>query len=147
METRTITEVKIYELHLNNMQGKSEESRFVAVSTCLGTIQEFYLENVTTPYEELGYNFHAQRENHRWNKNFLKDGPLEWYNPLVDLNHLYPSYPRLNEQWGMFKGVHGRWIHLDHWIKFCDNQRSNSVGKMDILLLDPRDPHSFKYVV
>ncbi len=117
METREITQIKLYELHLNGIEDKAELRQFVAVSPCLKSIQEFYLENVTTPYQEVYPHFNLGITDYTWKKYFLKNGPLEFFNPLYNLAMLDP-HERNFYLYPLGLGVLSSWVPQEHWDQF-----------------------------
>lgn len=89
MQTRTITEVLLYRLILNDMRfPKIEIKQLVAVSTSYEKLVEWYNSQIADDrwVDTIdGYN---------WSKTFKKDSPLEWYNPVDSLQPVEPSVIR-----------------------------------------------------
>jgi hypothetical protein len=73
METRTITQVKIYKLQLNPMMANFEKVNIVAIAYDLQKLMDWYLDLKVLPYQE-----------DRWHKVFKKGSKLEWYNSMED---------------------------------------------------------------
>jgi hypothetical protein len=72
MEMRSVREVKIFILKLNDMRSaKIEYSEVAAISTDLDKLKAWYEEQRAPE---------AYRDG-QWNKYFKKGSPLEWYNP------------------------------------------------------------------
>ncbi len=92
METRQITQIKIYRLLLNPMRGKTEGIELVAVAYDKQNLIEWYnsqkaeklIEDVGTP------SFKCHGDSHTWHKTFKIGSPLEWFNP-IDVNQ-EPNY-------------------------------------------------------
>lgn len=78
METRTITQVRLYKLILNPMQAPQIEiGEIVAVSTEYEKLVEWYKSQLAPEPWRDG----------RWYKVFAEGTPLEWYNPEnIELN-------------------------------------------------------------
>lgn len=83
METRQVTQVKAYMLHLNPMPANFEKTNIVAISTDKQKLQEWYDGQKTEPYQD-----------DNWHKVFAKGSPLEWYNPIE-----YSDYCGIQEVW------------------------------------------------
>ena len=104
MQTRTITEVLIYRLILNDMRyPKIEMKSLVAISTS---------------YEKLVDWYNSQKaddvwvdtiDEYNWRKVFKKDSPLEWYNSADLLQPLKPEVV-MNSIGG---GIYKTWVDLD----------------------------------
>jgi hypothetical protein len=76
METRSITQYKVYVLYLNPMSAHTEakEAKLIAY---------YNSEKAPEPYSEEGApTFECHGDSHTWNKIFKKGSPLEWYNPV-----------------------------------------------------------------
>jgi hypothetical protein len=73
METRTITQTKIYYLVMNPVTGRAEEQIVAFVSLSKESLIEAYNNERVEPYDD-----------ERFRKSFRKGGPLEW------MNRLYP---------------------------------------------------------
>jgi len=71
METRSVNQIKIFSLHLNDMRSsKIEILNTVAVACSEQRLRDFMEEHLAEePY----------RDEH-WSKVFKKGSPLEWYN-------------------------------------------------------------------
>lgn len=91
METRQITQVKIYKLVLNPMRGNIENASMVAIAYDKSRLVNWYEEQMATEaFSEVGSgSFECHGDSHQWNKTFKKGSYLEWYNPtgLGELNH------------------------------------------------------------
>ena len=89
MQTRTITEVLLYRLILNDMRfPKIEIKQLVAVSTSYEKLVEWYNSQIADDrwVDTIG--------GYNWSKTFKKDSPLEWYNPADSLQPIEPSVIR-----------------------------------------------------
>lgn len=91
METRTITEIKIYTLALNPMQGNTEASTIVAIAYEKEKLEQWYKNQFAEePWKDYGENSFPSKvdmggysnTNHCWHKVFKKGSALEWYNPI-----------------------------------------------------------------
>lgn len=79
METRQITQVKVWKLCLNPMTDRTEASHLVAWSIEEGAIEVWYKSQLVPTYKD-----------DHWVKNFKQGSPLEWYNPaniVTELDH------------------------------------------------------------
>lgn len=93
METKQVTQVKIYILALNYIEGKSEHSRGTVASTDKQKLIDWYNDQLCAPYRcDYGYT-----------RNFKKESKLYWYNP-TDINII-------NDWNGA--GIYEDWINLD----------------------------------
>ena len=92
MEARSVTEVKLYKLVLNDMRfDHIEDGKIVAISS---------------DYEKLVEWYNSQRapemwRDGRWGKFFAQYSPLEWFNPAssLELNNTYPFGQGISEEW------------------------------------------------
>ena len=94
METRQITQVRLYVLILNTF-GAAESGNIVAVSDDYQRLVTWYQSQFADePYREDG-----------WYKTFKKGSPLEYHNPCgsVELNG--------TNIWN--HGIHDEWVLLD----------------------------------
>lgn len=92
MVTRTINEVKLYVLVLNNMQApKIEYGEVVAVSLDYDRLVEWYNSQKAPEMWRDG----------RWGKTFAKGSPLEWYNPAysLELDNTQPFGHGISTSW------------------------------------------------
>lgn len=80
METRTITQYKIYVLWLNNMRGKAEDKTPVAAFDDLSKLNAFYLSQMDPWTDDSGAADYYGNV-HSFNKTFKKGSLLEWFNP------------------------------------------------------------------
>lgn len=96
METRTITQVKIYTLTLNPIMNRAEDRRVVALSSDYDRLIAWYRDQMVPEWRDG-----------QWYKYFRQGSPLEWYNPprTLELNELQP--------WG--HGIADVWINADGW--------------------------------
>ena len=83
METRIITQVKIYKLLLNPMSANFEKINMVAIAYDKQHLIDWYESLKVEPYED---------EN--WYKVFKRGSKLEWYNPIE-----YSDYGGIQEEW------------------------------------------------
>ncbi len=111
METRTITQVKIYKLYLNPMRGNTEDANLVAIAYYKDQLIRWYEDQIAPEtwkdYGEIRFpakgDFGGTKSpNHCFHKAFLKGSKLEWYNPvnLFDTSDMLSSYGHgIQEQW------------------------------------------------
>ena len=90
METRTITQVRIYKLILNPMAGCAETAEIVAISTDYNKLVDWYRSQLAA----------EPRREDTWYKVFIP-GPLEWYNPVksLELNNLGHFGHGIADEW------------------------------------------------
>jgi len=83
MQTRTITEVLVYKLVLNNMRSNTESRTIVAVSTERQNLIDWYNDQLAPEpyYSEGSPSFDCHGNSHTWYKVFKEGSELEWYNP------------------------------------------------------------------
>ena len=91
METRQVTQIKIYKLILNPMRGNTEGAEMVAIAYDKNKLIDWYKgemqeggwkdygESYFPPKGEMGG---YENPNHCWHKTFKKGSVLEWYNPI-----------------------------------------------------------------
>lgn len=93
METRTITQVKLYKLILNPMADCAESGNIAAISDSYDKLVNWYRSQLNSmgPWRDG-----------RWYKVFAAGSPLEWYNPADNLELNNP-------------GLFGHGI-LDEWV-------------------------------
>lgn len=92
MEARTVTEVRVYKLVLNNMQApKIEMGEIVAISGDYDKLVNWYNSQLAPQMWRDG----------RWGKTFAQGTPLEWYNPArsLELNDTYPFGHGISDEW------------------------------------------------
>ena len=92
MEARTVNEVRLYKLVLNNMQApKIEMGTLVAVSGDYDKLVNWYKSQLAP----------AMWRDGRWGKTFAQGTPLEWYNPAssLELNDTYPFGQGISDEW------------------------------------------------
>ena len=103
MQTRTITEVLLYRLILNDMRSpKIEIKTLVAVSTSYEKLVEWYNS------QKADDSWVDTIDGYNWNKTFKKGSPLEWYNPadsleLMEIDQLRHSIGGIGSLWGDLK--------------------------------------------
>lgn len=81
METRIITEVKVYVLCLNNMQNNAESSTPIVGSFERDKVVSYYNNEKVPTYQDDGINQFSQGAT-KWHRVFRKDGPLMWFNAV-----------------------------------------------------------------
>lgn len=94
METRTITitQVRVYKLILNDMRDAHVETcTIAAISTEYEKLVEWYKSQIAPEPWRDG----------RWHKVFAEGTPLEWYNPVynLELNAYDPFDQGIRDEW------------------------------------------------
>ena len=110
METRTVTQVRVYKLILNDM-------RDAHVETCT-------IAAISTEYEKLVEWYNSQLapkvwRDGRWGKTFVEGSPLEWYNPAADLE--LNAYDPFNQ------GIRDEWVSEEVYLDVINNNRITVV--------------------
>lgn len=72
---------KLFGLILNPMRGRTEEARFLAASENKQELIDLLQRETVPSYQD-----------DNWRKQFMKGGPLEWFNP--------PTFPDRADDWG-----------------------------------------------
>lgn len=108
METRQVTELKVFLLIMNNMRGNTEGKTLVAISDDKDKLVSWYnSQKAPERYKEVGASsFESHGSEHTWHKSFIP-GPLEWYNPIDNFSEL--------NHWG--HGIQEDWVLMDDWNK------------------------------
>jgi hypothetical protein len=88
METRTITQVKIYYLIMNPVTDRAESGVINVMSLEKDRLVSFYNNEFVEPYKD-----------DRFHKVFRQGGLLEWYNRLSSLEGLDHFGHGLKEEW------------------------------------------------
>lgn len=88
METRIIEQVKIYYLIMNPVTDRAESGRIAMMSTEKDRLISHYKNESVSPYDD-----------DRFRKVFRKGGPLEWYNPLWNMDGIDTFGHGLSEDW------------------------------------------------
>ena len=97
METRIVTQVKLYKLVMNGIRQKFEDTHIVAVSTDHHKLVDWYKSFKCDQHEEKIF-----EDEHPYRINFLKDSPLYWYNPVMDIDTANDGGPYYSGQTGIF---------------------------------------------
>ena len=100
METRTITEEKIYKLILNPMRGNTETWNIVAIAYEKQKLIDWYNSLLAIEvYKENGSpSFECHGDSHIWHKTFREGSELEWYNPCPNFEQDY-YWHGIGEEW------------------------------------------------
>jgi hypothetical protein len=101
METRQVTETKIYKLVLNPMRDNTEQGSLVAISFDKQKLIEWHNRQLATePYTDNGSpSFECHGDSHNWHKSFIKGGELEWFNPCDNFNEPNHWGHGISEEW------------------------------------------------
>ena len=108
METRQITEVKIWRLILNPMRSNTEDRQLLAISDDREKLLNWYKnEFASEPYYSVGENsfpakgdFPAQySEHHKYYKVFKLGSILEWMNPLMNEDEMGTFGHGIDHEW------------------------------------------------
>lgn len=105
METRTITQVRIYILVLNTF-GRAEDSKIAAISGNYQALVDLYNSQLLPK----GY-----RDENSFYHTFNTSGPLSRLNPCPNLN--------LNEVDMFGHGIHDEWINEDVWYNLVNQNQ------------------------
>ena len=108
METRQITEEKVWKLILNPMKGNTEDTTIVALAYEKQKLIDWYNSLLAPePYKDngeasfpdkgdfVGYHNSA----HSFHKVFIKGSELEWFNPCENFDGLNDFGQGLSFQW------------------------------------------------
>lgn len=98
METRTLTEYKIYVLALNRMTSNTEHWEAVAISYERQKLIDWVNSLVEPKVEEGPPSFPIHGDTHVWHKTYKIGSPLEWFNP-TDFNSVNHYGQGIREQW------------------------------------------------
>lgn len=101
METRQVTEVKVYRLVMNPMTGRIEDGYIVAISLDVEKLANWYESLKVEPYENI-QDCSANPEVpviKVWHKTFKKGSVLEWYNPIDSLQRLSLHHHGISNCW------------------------------------------------
>lgn len=94
METRQITQIKIWVLALNDVRHpKIEMTSNVAIAYDKQVLINWYESQKCETYKD-----------DNWHKSFKKDSQLEWYNPMSSTE----------EDNNCEEGIYSQWISEDH---------------------------------
>lgn len=91
METRQVTQVKIYYLFMNGVNDRAEDGSIAAVSTSKDRLIAAYRENLLPQEERFRDEFHKYRS--------FKNGPFYSYNTLFSLEEQSPWGHGLRSEW------------------------------------------------
>lgn len=84
-ETRTKTEYHVWILFLNPMRGRVEVKQAVAIADSEENLLKWYQDQLTELWTDDSFEVPDIWGNFKkWNKNFKKGSPLEWYNLRED---------------------------------------------------------------
>lgn len=107
METRQVTEIKIYKLILNPMRGNTENANMVAIAYEKQKLIDWYNSLIATEeYSEVGTpSFDCHGDSHKWHKTFRQGSELEWYNPCYE--NFEPNHHGhgISEEWVMQEAI------------------------------------------
>lgn len=96
METRQVTQIRVYVLYLNTFD-RAEDGAIAAISTSYDDLVRFYNENLLSHeerYRDAGGMYIS-----------FKEGPLQYFNPCGSLV--------LNDNEPFGHGIHDEWINED----------------------------------
>jgi len=105
IETRSITQVKVWKLILNPMRANTEASNLVAWSEDKDKLINWYKSQLVEPYIDADSpSFECQGNYHNWQKVFAKGSELEWYNPMDNEDYFPNCYGQ---------GLVSEWVDID----------------------------------
>lgn len=115
METRQITEVKIYKLILNPMRSNTEDATIVAIAYERQKLIDWYnsLKAIEVLVEEGAPSFECHGDSHRWHKTFKIGSELEWYNPCGNFERNHYGHG-ISEEWAREQAVQNSGIRVIH---------------------------------
>lgn len=115
METRDITEVKVWKLILNPMRGNTENGTLVAIAYEKQKLIDWHNSLLATElYKEEGSpSFDSHEFSHTWHKAFIKGSELEWFNPCDNFDSPNHYGHGLNFEWLQGKNINAniKFIH------------------------------------
>jgi hypothetical protein len=88
METRTVQQVKIYYLIMNQVTDRAESGKIAMMSTSRQNLISAYENEQVAIYNDGNFS-----------KVFKQGGPLEWYNPVWTFEGVDPFGHGLSEDW------------------------------------------------
>jgi len=103
-ETRLLEQVKIYLLVMQPMTGNSENTSLEAISFERQKLIDWHNQQKVELYEDDGPDI-FEGGTKCYHKQFRKDGPLQWMNP-IDTPDFVPG------TWG--HGIHEQWIEEEN---------------------------------
>lgn len=93
METRTITQVLIYKLVVNNIQNRAESCTLKAIAYEYDKLIAWYQEQLATePFTD----------EEKWHRTFKQDSPLYWFNPI--------NFFGIDEPGNFGQGIYTEWV-------------------------------------
>jgi len=92
METRQITEVKMFYLVMNPMTSRVEDRQICCISYEKQRIVNWYKYHECERYVE-------EANGHSWAKSFRKGCVLEWFNPIDSFDRLNHYGQGICEEW------------------------------------------------
>ena len=109
METRQITQLRVYKLIMNHVSDRAEDGTITAIST---------------DYDKLVAWYHSQLAPEKWRdgrflKTFAEGSPLEWFNPVTSLE--------LNELGTFGHGIADEWIRETVYMDIIQKGRPNVI--------------------
>lgn len=101
MESRQITQVRVWRLIMNPMSGRTENGVIAAIGLDKETLANWYKDQLADePYDEIliseDSRFPATKN---WHKTFKRETPLEWFNPLDSLDRVNHYGHGLTDSW------------------------------------------------
>ena len=88
METRTVTEGKIFYLVMNPVTDRAETGRITVMSDSKERLIQYYKDQSVPTYDDGNFR-----------KVFRQGGPLEWYNPIWTFEGVDTFGHGLKEEW------------------------------------------------
>lgn len=135
METRQLTQVKIYRLWLSDIRSKNGIVKIRAIAYDKQKLIDWYKAEVTPlyqeygekpndmpqPKQETGLSVVSKKEMELYTKSFKKDGPLEWNTPCNNIEEYDNNLSMgINDAWTtqeqidkVIKENNGSIIHID----------------------------------
>lgn len=108
VETRHLTQTKIWVLALNPMRANTETGEIVAWSNDKDKLMNWYKALLVEPYIDEGTpSFQCHGDSRKWSKTFKKGSILEWFNPM-DNAEGNPNHHR--------QGLMSDWVIMEDFV-------------------------------
>lgn len=99
-ETRTITQVKVWKLLMNPVNGRMESREMVVFSDDIAKLLKYYNDSKVEPYKEES----GRGNGHKWHLSFSPTSKLRYFNPITSPDLLPNDYGH---------GLFWEWVDID----------------------------------